>query len=221
MSTTPARGGRPSQDRKHPVTVRFTPSEYEKLKQQAEESGKTASDLIRATAAGITIKTRTPAIDAQALKELTHWGNNLNQLAYHCNSGSLRGENADEIRDRLRDCQRALERLDSSIRGPMIADKHNGGGTLRDAVGYAMYCIALKKDHPDYKAGERVLLVQSDNLLLPIVPPADDIRACRAWAKLAGQKIEEWTVDKRDGKPMPKSLFVAGSISFQKQTART
>lgn len=117
--TTPLqnKGGRPSQDRKHPVTVRFTPSEYEQLKQQAEESGKTASDLIRMTAAGITIKTRAPAIDADALRELTHWGNNLNQLAYHCNAGSLRGENAPEILSKIRACQSVLERLDSSIRG--------------------------------------------------------------------------------------------------------
>lgn len=115
--TTINKGGRPSQDRKHPVTVRFTPSEYEQLKQQAEESGKTASDLIRMTAAGITIKTRTPAIEKDALRELTHWGNNLNQLSFHCNSGSLRGENADEILSKIRACQSVLERLDSSIRG--------------------------------------------------------------------------------------------------------
>ena len=115
--TTINKGGRPSQDRKHPVTVRFTPSEYEKLKQQAEESGKTASDLIRMTAAGITIKTRAPSIDKDALRELTHWGNNLNQLTCLCNIGSLRGENALEILSRIRACQSVLERLDSSIRG--------------------------------------------------------------------------------------------------------
>lgn len=116
-TTSPNRGGRPSQDRKHPVTVRFTPEEFHQLRQQAEESGKTASDLIRMTAACVTIKTRTPAIDADALRQLTHWGNNLNQLAYHCNAGSLRGENAEEILSRLRECQAVLERLDASIRG--------------------------------------------------------------------------------------------------------
>lgn len=116
-TTSPNRGGRPSQDRTKPVTVRFTPAEFHQLKKQAEESGKTASDLIRMTAACITIKTRTPALDKDALKELTHWGNNLNQLAYHCNAGSLRGENAEEILSKIRACQAVLEHLDASIRG--------------------------------------------------------------------------------------------------------
>jgi len=221
MSTTPARGGRPSQDRKHPVTVRFTPSEYEKLKQQAEESGKTASDLIRATAAGITIKTRTPAIDAQALKELTHWGNNLNQLAYHCNSGSLRGENADEIRDRIRDCQRALERLDSSIRGPMIADKHNGGGTLRDAVGYAMYCIALKKTTPTIKPVSVSCLCNPTTCFCRLfhrLTTSGHAELGQSWPvkrSKNGQSINE------TASPCQSLYLLQGRSVFQKQTART
>lgn len=101
----------------------------------------------------------------------------------------------------------------------MITDTKKGGQYLSDAVAYAIYLVSAK-DHPEAKPNERVLLVQSENLLLPPPPPASDLKACRAWGQLAGMKIEEWTKDKRSGRPMPKSLFQSGSISFSESDSK-
>ncbi|AXS79832.1 relaxase/mobilization nuclease domain-containing protein [Dechloromonas sp. HYN0024] len=101
----------------------------------------------------------------------------------------------------------------------MITETKKGGQNLSDAVAYAVYCISAK-DHPEAKPNERVLLVQSENLLLPPPPAASNLKACRAWGQLAGIKIEEWTKDKRSGRPMPKSLFQSGSISFSEADSK-
>lgn len=118
--TTPTKGGRPSQDRTKPVTVRFTPFEHAQLMQAVAETGRSASDLIRETAAGIEIKARPPAINAQLLKELAAWGNNLNQLAYRLNSGNIPG--ALEIMQAIDACHQALEMLDLRIQGRIVSD---------------------------------------------------------------------------------------------------
>lgn len=120
MSTTPARGGRPSQDRTKPVTVRFTTFEHQQLMEACQASGRSASDLIRETAAGIQIHARPLAINAELLKELAAWGNNLNQIAYKLNAGNT--PSTLEISEAIDDCHQALEMLHLRISGRIVDD---------------------------------------------------------------------------------------------------
>lgn len=106
------KGGRPDEGRCKPVTVRFTEFEHQQLLQAVQETGKSASDLIRLTAAGIEIKPRHAPITYDLLKELTAWGNNINQIAYKCNSG---GPVQAEILDLLTQYYNALARIELRI----------------------------------------------------------------------------------------------------------
>ncbi|AXS79831.1 plasmid mobilization relaxosome protein MobC [Dechloromonas sp. HYN0024] len=108
------KGGRPSEGRCKPVTVRFTEYEHDQLMQAVHETGMTASDLIRQTAAGIEIKARPAPVTNDLLKELIAWGNNLNQIAYKCNSG---GSPIAEISEILTKCYNALARIEQTIQG--------------------------------------------------------------------------------------------------------
>lgn len=119
-TTSPSRGGRPSQDRTKPVTVRFTADEHVQLMQACKETGRSASDLIRETAAGIQIYARPPAINAELLKELAAWGNNLNQIAYKLNAGNI--PSALEIMQAIDECHSALEMLHLRMAGRIVDD---------------------------------------------------------------------------------------------------
>jgi len=118
--STPAIGGRPSQDRCKPVTVRFTPFEHAQLMEACQASGRSASDLIRETAAGIKIHARAPAINAELLKELSAWGNNLNQITHRIHTGNTPG--ALEISKAINDCHSALEMLHLRMSGRIVDD---------------------------------------------------------------------------------------------------
>lgn len=120
MSTTTQKGGRPSADRCKPVTVRFTPDEHAQLMEACQASGRSASDLIRETAAGIQIHARTPAINREVLKELVHWGNNLNQIALRINTGNT--PTSLEISKAIDDCHQALQMLDLRLQGRIVDD---------------------------------------------------------------------------------------------------
>lgn len=120
MSTTPARGGRPSQDRTKPVTVRLTADEHAQLMEAVEASGRSASDLIRETAAGIKIHARAPAINAEVLRELSRWGNNLNQIAYRIHTGNTPANF--EILQVIDACYQALEMLELRLSGRIVSD---------------------------------------------------------------------------------------------------
>ena len=108
------KGGRPNEGRCKPVTVRFTEFEHQQLLQAVNETGKSASDLIRETAAGIDIKARPAPITNDLLKELSAWGNNLNQLAFSCNKG---GVIPSEILDVLSKCYIALSSIEQRVHG--------------------------------------------------------------------------------------------------------
>ncbi len=108
------KGGRPNEGRCKPVTVRFTEFEHQQLLQAVQETGKSASDLIRLTAAGIEIKARHSLVTYDLLKELTAWGNNINQIAYKCNSG---GATEEETLDLLSKYYNALVRIEQRIQG--------------------------------------------------------------------------------------------------------
>lgn len=107
-NTEKNKGGRPSQGRVHPVTVRLTAQEHQDLMAACQESGLSASDIIRNVANQIEIRGRIPAINEEALRQLAAWGNNLNQLAYAVNSGSLKGENSEQVRSALENIHAAL-----------------------------------------------------------------------------------------------------------------
>lgn len=68
----------------------------------------------------------------------------------------------------------------------MITDTRKGGSNLSDAVAFAVYCVSAK-DHLEAIPNERVLLVQSENMLLPPPPLANDRKACRRWGKAVGK----------------------------------
>lgn len=118
--TNPNKSGRPSADRCKPVTVRFTADEHAQLMEACQASGRSASDLIRETAAGIQIHARAPAINTEVLKELAAWGNNLNQIAYRLNSGNIPG--ALEIMQSIDACHQALEMLHLRMSGRIVED---------------------------------------------------------------------------------------------------
>lgn len=98
----------------------------------------------------------------------------------------------------------------------MITDTLKGGGTVQDICTYAQYMVSAK-DHPEATKGERVLLVQSDNMLTGPIPTPSKKKACKAFAAGIAQKIKNWTKQARGGKPPPKSLFQSGSVSFSEE----
>ncbi len=118
--STQNKGGRPSQDRCKPVTVRFTEYEHAQLMQACQETCRSASDLIRETAAGIQIHTRPPAINSELLRELAAWGNNLNQIAYRLNTGNT--PCSFEIMQAIEACHQALDILGSRLSGRIVND---------------------------------------------------------------------------------------------------
>lgn len=95
----------------------------------------------------------------------------------------------------------------------MITDTKKGGATAQDIAGYAQYMMSAK-DHADAVKGERVLLVQSDNMLTGPIPAPSKRKACKAFADAVAEKHMQWIDQARGGKPAPKSLFQSGSISF-------
>lgn len=101
----------------------------------------------------------------------------------------------------------------------MITDTEKGGPTVQDIQQYAQYMVSAK-DHPEATKGERVLLVQSDNMLSGPIPSASKKKACKAFAAGIAQKIKNWTKQARGGKPPPKSLFQSGSISFSEEDSK-
>jgi hypothetical protein len=102
----------------------------------------------------------------------------------------------------------------------MIADIHKGGGSRSDVKTYAEYMVSRKKDHAEYIEGERVLLVQSENFVSPLVPDSDNVDECLAFSDEIATEFIGWTEEKRNGKPMPTYLFSAGSISFSVEDSK-
>jgi len=95
----------------------------------------------------------------------------------------------------------------------MITDTKKGGPTAQDIAVYAQYMVSAK-DHAERIKGERVLLVQSDNMLTGPIPTPSKKKACKAFADSIAEKHVAWINQCRGGKPPPKSLFQSGSVSF-------
>lgn len=98
----------------------------------------------------------------------------------------------------------------------MITDTKKGGPTAHDIQQYAQYMVSAK-DHAEHIKGERVLLVQSDNMLSGRIPSASKKKACKAFADSIAEKHVAWIEQARGGKPPPKSLFQSGSVSFSEE----
>lgn len=73
------------------VSVRFTYDEREKLHQQAESSGMSMSEIIRTWTLGAKVHARRSTISDDVLRELSSWGNNLNQIARKLNEAGHAG----------------------------------------------------------------------------------------------------------------------------------
>jgi hypothetical protein len=96
--------------------------------------------------------------------------------------------------------------------------KTNGDGNgvdAGDAARYATYCVSPKPGQEWYQANERILALETHNgLVAPPMPALGDRAAAAAWGENIAQQMEVWTLEKRGNKPMPKSLFIGGSVSF-------
>ncbi len=68
------------------VTIRFTQNEYNELKEKATQFDMTLSDYIRTTLLSKREKVRPSKCDKRLLYEINRIGNNLNQIAKHCNT---------------------------------------------------------------------------------------------------------------------------------------
>ncbi len=67
------------------VTIRFTDDEYNQLKEKADELGISLSTYIRKKTLGNRERISTKC-DKKLLYEINRIGNNLNQIAKHCNT---------------------------------------------------------------------------------------------------------------------------------------
>ena len=68
------------------VTIRFTPDEYNSLKEKATQFDMTLSDYVRTTLLSKREKVRPSKCDKSLVYEINRIGNNLNQIARHCNT---------------------------------------------------------------------------------------------------------------------------------------
>jgi len=68
------------------VTIRFTPDEYNSLKEKATQFDMTLSDYIRTKLLTKKEKVRPSKCNKELLYHINRIGNNLNQIARHCNS---------------------------------------------------------------------------------------------------------------------------------------
>ena len=91
----PPKGGasaEPKQERRNPISVRYSDVEIQTLRAEAREAGYSFRGYIRAKSLGKAYK---PPLHAElkevllkVFTELTRQGNNLNQIAKHLNSGT-------------------------------------------------------------------------------------------------------------------------------------
>lgn len=87
----PRRGYRkPEPDRRHRlVKSYFTNDEHSALVARAEGTGLTLAAYVRACSLGEQPKAKPTRVAAEAIRQLSAVGNNLNQLSRHANSGKI------------------------------------------------------------------------------------------------------------------------------------
>ena len=69
------------------VPVRLSEEQYERLKRVCDKTGLTASDIIRSALDGVHLKERPHSDIGKLYTEITHIGNNINQIARKMNAG--------------------------------------------------------------------------------------------------------------------------------------
>lgn len=78
-------------------TIRLDDEQKSRLSEKSKKTGLSKAALIRATLDGIIIKPKNDKLTQDVLKEMSAWGNNLNQLAKIANeavkAGQLRPDN--------------------------------------------------------------------------------------------------------------------------------
>lgn len=94
-------------------TVRVTPDELDHITKQTDATGLSKSELARRAIFGLSIKTRKPVADTEALRELAAMGNNLNQLAKAINQGRA----PEHLAEAVSDMQRRVTELYHQARG--------------------------------------------------------------------------------------------------------
>lgn len=76
-------------------------------------------------------------------------------------------------------------------------------------AGKAAYLVEVDPRHDDYEPGERVALIKASNAM-PILPGEE----APVFGEQFAAEIENWTIDKRGDKEMPKNLVQDWVISF-------
>lgn len=92
--------------------------------------------------------------------------------------------------------------------------KEKKGRTSADAARLATYLISPKPGHEDYRKGERLLLLEVENALPPLLNSDMEYPEEGVWAEQFSEHLEDETRKARRGKPMPKEMFVHAIISF-------
>jgi len=71
------------------ITIRIPNELYEKLKQQTDETGYTLSEIIRIKLQGNRGEIKNKKLTKEFVYELNRIGNNINQIAKHCNTNKV------------------------------------------------------------------------------------------------------------------------------------
>jgi hypothetical protein len=99
-------------------TVRLTDDEYDAMQSKLDGTNLTASDLIRAALTRKKVEQRRPKVHTDVLRELSAWGNNLNQVMRLLNTNQQAGQPLPEglDLDALDRIAAAVERIAKEMR---------------------------------------------------------------------------------------------------------
>jgi hypothetical protein len=100
--------------RAYRVTLRFSESEYQQLRENAENAGRTVSAFIRSCLQGKRIQGRpapVPALNREAWMALARSAANLNQLTKAVHEGRVVGIDVDALRLMYREIQTLRQQL--------------------------------------------------------------------------------------------------------------
>jgi Mobilization protein NikA len=89
--------------------VRYSPTEWDAVRELAATAGKPPATYVREAALGVVLRRRLSAVDQAVLYELARVGNNLNQIAKALNAGDLTA--AVDVTPALRELQGILRSL--------------------------------------------------------------------------------------------------------------
>ena len=115
---TPNKGGRPtkklSEKRKYRITVKMATEEYYAMKLKAKNAGVSASEIVRMAIRDCHIRARLTTEEADYIRKLCGIANNLNQLTWRVNEGTLSAVNLEETK---RELAKIFELLNEKMKG--------------------------------------------------------------------------------------------------------